>query len=225
MEECPGWSWSLVSLPPLSEGQLYLSPGPRRRPSSGHWTQVQLTALGPGCHHPFFWATLGKPKLSPKLRSWSRKRQNSSFRAQVWLAMSKAISLWPVCPLGKGVAGKPGRTGLAQMVLLSTTVIQVIWTKSGKLLLPDSPSSGYGTLGTSVRQDGTWQSQDPHLKLWSLLFLQHHLAGALGSWLHSYSGARNILRPSVSWELWTVLSPLSFYPMAYPGIFSKQGCG
>lgn len=46
------------------------------------------------------------------------------------MAVSKAVFLWPVCPLGKGVARKPSRTGLAQMVLLSTTVIQVIWTKS-----------------------------------------------------------------------------------------------
>lgn len=127
--KCPAWSLSLVSLPPLSEGQLYLSPSPRTRPSSGHWAQAQLTAFCPVSHHPHFWATLGEPKPSPRLRSRSRKWQSSAFREQVWLAVSKAIFLWPVCPLGKGVARKPSRTGLAQMVLLSTTVIQVIWTK------------------------------------------------------------------------------------------------
>ena len=213
VEKCPAWSLSLVSLPPLTEGQLYLSPSPRTRPSSGHWTQVQLTSFCPVSHHPCFWATLGEPKPSPRLRSWSRKRQSSPFREQVWLAVSKAISLWPGCPLGKGVARKRSRTGLAQMVLPSATVMQVIWTKSQGVENCSSQTLhplGTALLGPSLRQDGTWQSQDPHLKLWSILFLQHHLAGALGSWFHSCSGARSVSLPSVSWELWTILSPLSF---------------
>ena len=135
--------------------------------------ETQLRSLNPGTAHCFrprvspsiLLGHTWKAKTFPKAEVMKQKKTKLFFQSTSLVGYEQSHLSVASLPLGKGVAGKPGRTGLAQMVLLSTTVIQVIWTKSGKLLLPDSPSSGYGTLGTSVRQDGTGQSQDSHLKL------------------------------------------------------------
>lgn len=145
---------SLVPLPSLLEEQLYSSPNPRSRLSSGHCSKVQVTDFCPMCHHPCFWAHLGSQSLS---RSWGReaeKRQNPASREQIWLAMSKAIPLWPAWPLGIEAPRKPGRTGLTHVALPPTIV--------------------YKTPGQKAKE---WGAALPNL---SIFWTQYSQAPALG---------------------------------------------